>query len=71
MKKYSGGVAPHRSSEGKTVKVAFKGPVKNTVDKILGGLRSSCTYIGASRIKDMPKCTTFVRVNSQVNNIFT
>jgi GMP reductase len=70
MQKYHGGVAKYRSSEGKTVKVSYKGPVADTVDSILGGVRSTCTYIGARRMKDMAKCTTFVRVNRQVNTIY-
>ena len=71
MDKYHGGVARYRSSEGKTVKIPFKGPVQFTVDSILGGIRSTCTYIGARRLKDLPKCATFVRVNNQVNNIYS
>jgi GMP reductase len=71
MEKYHGGVARYRSSEGKTVKIPFRGPVQFTIDSILGGIRSSCTYIGAKRLKDLPKCTTFVRVNNQVNNIYS
>ena len=70
MKKYNGGVAHYRSSEGKTVRVPYRGPVEGTVKSILGGLRSACTYIGARKIKQMPKCTTFVRVNQQSNEIF-
>ena len=70
MNKYSGGVAKYRSSEGKTVKVIYKGPVEETINNLLGGLRSTCTYIGSQRIKDIPKCTTFMRVNNQVNNLF-
>jgi len=67
MNKYHGGVANYRSSEGKTVKVLYKGPVRNTIESILGGIRSTCTYIGARRLKDLPKCTTFMRVSNQVN----
>uniref|UniRef100_A0A6C0IYA3 GMP reductase n=1 Tax=viral metagenome TaxID=1070528 RepID=A0A6C0IYA3_9ZZZZ len=67
MNKYNGGVAKYRSSEGKTVKVLYKGPVKNTINSILGGIRSTCTYVGAKRLKDLPKCATFLRVNNQVN----
>jgi len=70
MKKYSGGVANYRSSEGKTVKVPYRGPVSETVKNILGGVRSACTYTGARTIKQMPKCATFVRVNQQSNEIF-
>ena len=57
-------------NEGKVVTLPHRGPVDNTVTEILGGLRSTCTYIGAKRIKDMPKCTTFVRCTQQVNQIF-
>ncbi len=67
MEKYHGGVANYRSSEGKVVKVPLKGPVANTVLDILGGIRSTMTYIGASKLKDVSKCTTFIRVNNQVN----
>ena len=70
MDKYSSGVANYRSSEGKCVKVPYKGPVSETVKSILGGLRSACTYTGARTIKQMPKCATFVRVNQQSNEIF-
>lgn len=70
MKKHFGGVASHRASEGKLVQVEYKGSVNNVLSEILGGLRSACTYVGASRLKHLPKCTTFVRVNNQINNIF-
>ena len=70
MDKHSGGVATYRASEGKTVKVPYRGPVENTLQEILGGVRSACTYTGARNIKQLPKCTTFVRVNRQLNNVF-
>jgi GMP reductase len=70
MNKYHGGVASYRSSEGKTVKVDYKGLVQDTINNILGGVRSTCTYIGANRIKDISKCATFVRVNRQVNSFY-
>tara|TARA_B100001027_G_scaffold216906_1_gene195018 strand:- start:2224 stop:3270 length:1047 start_codon:yes stop_codon:yes gene_type:complete len=60
----------YRGAEGKVVELPHKGPVDPTVVEILGGLRSTATYIGAKRIKDMPKCTTFVRVTQQVNQVF-
>jgi GMP reductase len=70
MNKYHGGVASYRSSEGKTVRIKHRGLIKNTVESILGGLRSTCTYIGARDLKAMPKCATFVRVNQQSNEVF-
>lgn len=71
MEKYSGGVAEYRASEGKTVSVSSRGPLKNTTQDILGGLRSACTYTGARCLKDLSKCTTFIRVNNQVNGVFS
>jgi len=60
----------YRGAEGKVVQLPYKGPVDATLTEILGGVRSACTYIGARRIKDMPKCATFVQVNKQVNEVF-
>lgn len=70
MERYSGGVADYRASEGKTVRVPYRGPVEETIKDILGGLRSTCTYVGASRLKELTKRTTFVRVTEQHNPIF-
>ncbi|MCF8392118.1 MAG: IMP dehydrogenase, partial [Bacteroidales bacterium] len=71
MKKHVGGVAEYRASEGKSVKVLFKGDVDGTLQDILGGLRSTCTYVGASRLKELTKRTTFIRVEEQENRIYT
>merc|ERR1712084_24303 len=71
MKKHAGGVAEYRSSEGKTVKVAFRGPLDETIRDILGGMRSACTYVGAAELRELPKRTTFIRVTQQLNNVFT
>ncbi len=71
MDKHAGGVAEYRASEGKTVQVPFKGEVIYTVLDILGGIRSTCTYVGASRLKELTKRTTFIRVSEQENKVFT
>jgi len=68
---YYGEKQDYRASEGKVVWVDYVGPVKNTVEEMLGGLRSALTYAGARCIKDLPKCTTFVRVNRQLNEIYS
>jgi len=68
--KHFGGLKDYRASEGKEVSIPYKGTVANTIQSILGGIRSSCTYIGASKIKDLPKCTTFVRVNNTHNIVY-
>lgn len=70
MNKYYNGKANYRASEGKTVYVDYKGPVENTIIDILGGLRSACTYTGAKSLKQLSKCTTFIRVSQQINEIF-
>tara|TARA_Y100000034_G_scaffold109461_1_gene140816 strand:+ start:673 stop:1683 length:1011 start_codon:yes stop_codon:yes gene_type:complete len=69
--KYYGKKQTHRASEGKVVHVPYKGQVKNTIEEILGGLRSACTYSGARTLKALPKCTTFVKVNRQLNEVFS
>lgn len=71
MKKHVGGVAEYRSSEGKTVKVPYRGPIDETIRDVMGGLRSACTYVGAARLKELSKRTTFIRVTQQLNPIFT
>lgn len=70
MKRYIGEIAGYRASEGKTVKIAFRGNVEITIRDILGGLRSSCTYVGAEKLKELTKRTTFIRVTEQENCIF-
>lgn len=71
MKKHKGGVAEYRASEGKTVKIPYRGDVSGSLQDILGGLRSTCTYVGARRLKELSKRATFIRVSQQINNIFT
>lgn len=71
MEKHVGGVADYRASEGKTVEIPYKGDVENTLQDILGGLRSTCTYVGAQRLKELTKRTTFIRVNEQENRVYT
>ena len=70
METHYGGIADHRAPEGKEVRVPYRGPLEVTVQSILGGLRSACSYVGARRIKDLPKCTTFIRVSMTTNEVF-
>ena len=70
METHYGEVAKHRAPEGKEVRVPYRGPLENTVQSILGGLRSACSYVGARRIKDLPKCTTFIRVSMTTNEVY-
>lgn len=68
MTLHNGGVADYRASEGKTVEIPYRGEISITLKEILGGLRSACTYVGASELKELSKRTTFVRVTQQLNN---
>ncbi|HIF9458734.1 TPA: GMP reductase [Photobacterium damselae] len=70
MDKHSGGVAKYRAAEGKTVRLPFRGPVENTIQDIMGGVRSTCTYVGAAQLKELTKRTTFIRVQEQENNVY-
>lgn len=67
---HGGGNKDYRASEGKSVQIPAKGPVDGVVKEILGGIRSCCTYIGATSIKDMPKCAEFIKVNRTHNTVF-
>ncbi len=70
MDKYAGGVAQYRAAEGKTVLLPYRGSVEDTIQDILGGVRSTCTYVGAANLKELTKRTTFIRVQEQENNMF-
>ena len=70
MEQHYGEVAEHRAPEGKEVRVPYRGLLEVTVQSILGGIRSACSYVGARRIKDLPKCTTFIRVSMTTNEVY-
>jgi GMP reductase len=69
-KKHYGGLSNYRSSEGRVVSVKYRGKINDTISDMLGGIRSSCTYVGAPSLKQLSKCTTFVRVSNQFNDTF-
>lgn len=71
MTRHKGSVANYRASEGKSVNVPYRGPVEETILDILGGVRSTCTYVGAQQLKELSKRTTFIRVTQQLNEVFT
>ena len=68
--KHFGGLKEYRSSEGRTVLTKYKGDVNITIQDILGGVRSTCTYVGAAKLKNLSKCTTFIRCNDTHNRVF-
>merc|ERR1712008_318631 len=71
MRKHAGGVAEYRSSEGKTVRIPYRGPIDETIRDLLGGVRSACTYVGAGELREISKRTTFIRVTQQLNPVFS
>jgi GMP reductase len=71
QKQWYGGLADYRASEGKEVKIPYRGPVENIMKSIAGGVRSCATYVGAKKIKDLPKCAEFIQVNNQLNRIYS
>lgn len=71
MKKHAGKVAEYRASEGKSVEIEYRGDVQGTILDILGGIRSTCTYVGASKLKELSRRTTFIRVTQQLNEVFS
>lgn len=70
MKKHHGGTKKYKTSEGREVEVAYRGPVEGRIHEIEGGLRSACTYVGAQKLKELTKKTTFIKVNRQLNDLW-
>lgn len=70
QEKHFGGMKQYRTTEGREKLIPYTGPVSNIMENILGGIRSTMTYIGAKKLKDIPKCTTFYTVNRQLNTVF-
>jgi len=69
-KKHFGGLKDYRSSEGREVLVPYRGSIADTVQDILGGVRSTCTYVGAAKLKHLPKCATFIRCQDTHNRVY-
>jgi GMP reductase len=61
--KYNGGLSDYKASEGASVEIEYKGPIVNVLQEVIGGIRSSCAYVGATRLKDFSKCCTFIRIS--------
>ena len=70
QEKHYGCYAKHRASEGRVAKVDYKGPVDNVIQEVLGGVRSACAYVGATKLKDLDKCATFVRCSRTHNSVY-
>ena len=68
--KHFGGLKEYRSSEGREIQVPYRGKIESTIQDLLGGVRSTCTYSGAKKLKWLSKCTTFVKTSEQFNSVF-
>lgn len=70
MEKNYGKMDNYRSSEGRTCKIPYKGKIQDTIEDLLGGVRSTCTYVGAKNIEELPQKSVFIRVNNQLNKMY-
>ncbi|BCZ19565.1 hypothetical protein NHP190012_12070 [Helicobacter sp. NHP19-012] len=67
---HHGGVRSYRASEGREVYLPFRGAVAACLQEILGGLRSTCAYVGATNLEELPKRAIFIRVRRQINPVY-
>ncbi|MCL4855165.1 MAG: IMP dehydrogenase [Bryobacteraceae bacterium] len=70
QEKHLGGVKEYCAAEGKAVEVPYRGTAEGVLREVAGGLRSACAYVGADRLKDLPKCCTFIRCTTTHNTVF-
>lgn len=70
QEKHGNGLSEYRASEGRVIQVPFKGPIEPIIQDLLGGLRSACTYTGSRSLKELPKRTTFCKVNQQISTLY-
>jgi GMP reductase len=68
--KHFGGLKEYRSSEGREILVPYRGSIETTTQDLLGGIRSTCTYVGAAKLKHLPKCATFIRCSDTHNRVY-
>ena len=50
--------------EGIEGRVPYRGPVKNIIDQLVGGLKSSMGYLGAKNLKDFQKNAKFIEISN-------
>lgn len=67
---FGSGKPSYRASEGRVALVPYSGPIDNKIEELLGGLRSTMTYLGAKKLKDIPKQCVFYKVNNQLNRTY-
>ena len=68
MHKNYNGVERYRTSEGRCLRIKYKGDVNETVLDFLGGLRSTCTYVDCKELEEISDFVDFVRVCHQFNS---
>lgn len=55
-------IEQHRTAEGESTLVPFKGPVKNVLDNLNAGLRSALSYVGAHTLEDFRENAELVQI---------
>lgn len=66
-----GPMQDYKTAEGVEITVSYKGPAKDVILKIMGGIRSACAYVGANTFKDFSKCCTFNVVHRPKEYLFS
>lgn len=70
QEKFGNGKPSYRASEGRVTLMPYVGSIDGVIEELLGGLRSTMTYIGAKNLKDIPKQSVFFKVHNQLNQTF-
>ena len=61
---YYGEMPLWKTAEGVQTHVKKRGPVSSVINDIVGGLKSSLSYVGVNNIEDYQKRATFIKVSS-------
>ena len=70
QERHFGGRRPSSTSEGREKYIPVVGTLDSILDDIEGGIKSLMCYIGARKLKNIPKNCTFYKVRHQLNMKF-
>ena len=70
QEKFGNGKPKYRASEGRVTIVPYVGSIDGVIEELLGGLRSTMTFLGAWKLKNIPKQCTFYKVHNQLNRTY-
>lgn len=70
QEKFGNGKPHYRASEGRITLVPYSGSINDVIEELLGGLRSTMTYVGAWNLKNIPKQSVFYKVQHQLNQTY-